>query len=225
MRMACPRHVFLLLVPALLLAAPTPPSARAMRLLQEGQREMGALRQGNYDHRVAVDEAGGRFDYDCSGFLNYALGRVDPEAQQFLPITSKSKKRPLAQDFHAFFKGLGEAGRGPWRRVHHARNLKPGDIVAWLKAVDSDSHNTGHVMLVREHAYVNPERQDEILVPVIDSTMSAHAQDSRPKGTTGLGHGLIGILVDGDGRPLAYRWKGGESKRAVETDIAFGRLE
>jgi hypothetical protein len=223
--MAAPRQVLSLLIPALLLAAPTPPSARALRLLQEGQREMGALRQGSYDHHGAVDEARGRFHFDCSGFLHYALGRVDPEAQQFLPITSRSKKRPLAQDFHAFFKGLGGAGQGPWRRVRHARNLKPGDIVAWLKALASDSHNTGHVMLVREHAYVNPERRDEILVPVIDSTMSPHAQDSRPKGTTGLGQGLIGILVDGDGRPLAYRWKGGESKRAVETDIAFGRLE
>ncbi|WLT31105.1 hypothetical protein [Geothrix sp. PMB-07] len=225
MRLAAPLRPFTLLMSALLLAAPTPPSARAMRLLHEGQRELKALRQGSYDHRVAVDEAAGRFDYDCSGFLHYALGRVDPEAQQLLPITSKSKKRPLAQDFHAFFKSLGEAGQGPWKRVLHARNLKPGDIVAWLKAPDSDSHNTGHVMLVREHAYPNPDRRDEILVPIIDSTMSAHAQDSRAKGETGLGQGLIGILVDGEGRPLAYRWKGGESKRAVETDIAFGRLE
>ena len=225
MRMTAGHPALFLFVPTLLLAAPTPPSMRAVRLLQEGQRELKALRQGSYDHHVSVDEAGGRFDYDCSGFLNYALGRVDPEAQQFLPITSKSKKRPLAQDFHAFFKGLGEAGQGPWKRVLHARNLKPGDIVAWLKAVDSDSHNTGHVMLVREHAYVNRERRDEILVPVIDATMSGHGQDSRPKGTTGLGQGLIGILVDRNGRPLAYRWKGGESKRAVETDIAFGRLE
>jgi len=218
-------HLMLLLVPALLLAVPTAPSARATRLLQEGQRELKAFREGSYEHHVVVDEAAGRFDYDCSGFLDYALSRVDPEAQRWLPVTSKTKRRPLAQDFHAFFKGLGEAGPGPWRRVRYARHLKPGDIVAWLKAPDSDSHNTGHVMLVREYAYVNPERKDEILVPIIDSTMSAHAQDSRPKGTTGLGKGLIGILVDGTGRPLSYRWKGGESRRAVETDIVFGRLE
>jgi hypothetical protein len=218
-------HLLSLLIPALLLAAPTPPSARATRLLQEGQRELKAFRMGRYEHRVSVDEALGRFDYDCSGFLDYALGRVDPEARRCLPVTSRTKQRPLAQDFHAFFKGLGEAGQGPWRRVRLARNLKPGDVVAWLKAPDSDSSNSGHVMLVREHAYVNPARQDEILVPIIDSTLSGHAQDSRPKGTTGLGRGLIGILVDGDGRPLSYRWRGGESRRAVETDIVFGRLE
>ena len=205
--------------------AATPPSSRALALLDEGQRELGTLRTTRYDHRLAVEEREGRFDFDCSGFLDYALSRVDPEALKFVPVTSKTKKRPLAQDFYALFDGLGEGGRGPWRPVRHPRNLKPGDIVAWLKAPESDSHNTGHVMLVREHAYPNPGRSDEILVPIIDSTMSPHGEDSRPKGRTGLGTGLIGILVDGDGRPLAYRWKGGQSKQAVETGIAFGRLE
>lgn len=213
------------LLPALLLAAPAPPSARAMRLLGEGQRELRALRRGSYDHRTFVDEAAGRFDYDCSGFIHYALGRVDPEARRCFPVTSESKKRPLAQDFHAFFKGLGEAGLGPWRRVRRARDLQPGDLVAWLRAPGSDSRNTGHVMLVREPAYANPSRRDEILVPVIDSTLSAHAQDSRARSDTGLGQGLVGILVDEEGFPLGYRWKGGESRQAVQTDIVFGRLE
>jgi hypothetical protein len=80
-------------------------------------------------------------------------------------------------------------------------------------------------MLVRAHAYANPQRADEILVPIIDSTMSPHAEDSRTKGETGLGSGLIGILVDREGRPVAFHWKGGLSKKAVETPIALGRLE
>jgi len=205
--------------------AATPPAARALTLLHEGQRELGVLRTSSYDHHLAVEEGEGRFDFDCSGFLDYALGRIDPEALKHLPITSKTKKRPLAQDFFALFDGLGEGGRGPWKPVRHARNLKPGDIVAWLKAPESDSNNTGHVMLVREHAYPNPGRPDEILVPIIDSTMSPHGGDSRPKGNTGLGTGLIGIIVDRAGRAVAYRWKGGQSKLAVETRIAFGRLE
>jgi hypothetical protein len=219
------RSVLCFLPMVLWAGAPTSPSARALRLLHEGQREVKACRSSRYDHHVSVDEAEGRFDFDCSGFLGYALGRVDPEALALLPITSKTKKRPLAQDFHAFFDGLGSKGQGPWQRVQFARNLKPGDIVAWLRAEESDSHNTGHVMLVREHAYPNPERADEILVPIFDSTMSAHADDSRAKGENGLGRGLIGILVDREGRPVAYRWKGGASKHAVETAIAFGRLE
>jgi hypothetical protein len=215
----------LLLASCLGAAAPTPPAERALRLLREGQREVAALRASHYDHRISVDEAAGRFDFDCSGFLDYALGRVDPEGLARLPITSRTKQRPLAQDYFHFFAELPEAGSAPWKPVRHARNLKPGDIVAWLKAADSDSHNTGHVLLVREHAYPNPERPDEILVPILDSTMSPHADDSRAKGQNGLGRGLIGILVDSAGRPHSYRWKGGQSKVPVATQIAFGRLE
>jgi len=213
------------LVCAFVVAAPTPPSALALRLLQEGQREFKAMRRSHYEHATSVDEAAGRFDFDCSGFLGYALGRVDADALKRLPVTSKTKKRPLAQDFFAFFEQLHGAGVGPWKPVKHARNLKPGDMVAWLKAPDSDSHNTGHVMLVRAHAYPNPERADEILVPILDSTMSPHADDSRTRGENGLGSGLIGILVDAEGQPVSYHWKGGQSNRAIGTRIAFGRLE
>jgi len=214
-----------MLASVLVPGTPTAPSPRAERLLLEGNRELKAFRAGRYDHRVSVDEAEGRFDFDCSGFLDYALGRVDPEALKLLPITSKTKKRPLAQDFFALFNEASVDGQGPWKSIRHARNLKPGDIVAWLKAPDNDSHNTGHVMLVWKHAFQNPEMPGEILVPVIDSTMSAHAEDSRPKGNTGLGNGMIGIMVDRDGRAFGYRWKGGQSKKVVETQIAFGRLE
>ena len=215
------RWVLGLTLPVLLASAATTPSARAERLLQEGQRELRAMKSSRYQHDTDVDEAQGRFVFDCSGFLGHCLQRVDRRAYEALPVTSRTKNRPLAQDFFAAF----EDRLAPWSRVQHPRNLKPGDIVAWLKAPESDSHNTGHVMLVRAHAYPNPERADEILVPIIDSTMSPHGEDSRAKGETGLGSGLIGILVDREGRPLAYRWKGGRSKDAVETRIALGRLE
>jgi hypothetical protein len=210
-----------LVLPVLFASTATPPSTRAVRLLHESERQLRALRSTGYAHQTEVDEVRGSYVYDCSGFLGYALQRVDPAAYAALPVTSKSKKRPLAQDF---FTGFERQIR-PWSRVLHPRNLKPGDVVAWLKAPESDSHNTGHVMLVREHAYRNPERADEILVPIIDSTMSPHAEDSRVRGETGLGKGLIGILVDAEGRPLAFRWRGGQSRDAVATRIALGRLE
>lgn len=212
---------FAMLLTGVMATTATPPSARAVRLLQEGTRQLQAMRSSHYEHASQVDEARGAFNYDCSGFLGYALQRVDTSAYAALPVTSKSKKRPLAQDFFACI----EQKLGPWSQVQHARNLKLGDIVAWLKAPESDSHNTGHVMLVRAHAYANPERTDEILVPILDSTMSPHSEDSRTKGETGLGSGLIGILVDREGRPVAFRWKGGQSRKPVEIPIALGRLE
>ena len=198
----------------------TPPSARALRLLNEGKRELAAMRSTDYAHQTEVDESKGRFDFDCSGFLCYALKQVDPAAYDALPV-SKSE-RPLAQDFFSCFDGHPA---GPWKAVQYPEHLKPGDIVSWLKAPEKKSRNTGHVMLVRAHAYRNPDRADEILVPILDSTEDPHADDSRTKGQPGLGQGTIGIIVDRDGRALRYRWRGGLSKEEVETRFAFGRLE
>lgn len=211
--------LLLMLAPALM-AQVTPPSARALRLLAEGRRELAAMRSTSYEHRTSVDEAAGRFDFDCSGFLCYALKRVDPEAYAALPV-SKSE-RPLAQDFFGLFDGRPAR---PWSAVKYPEHLKAGDIVSWLKPEESRSKNTGHVMLVREHADRNPQRPDEILVPILDSTEDPHAEDSRAKGEQGLGQGLIGIIVDREGRALRYRWRGGVSVKDVETSFAFGRLE
>lgn len=71
---------------------------------------------------------------------------------------------------------------------------------------------------------VNPIRTYEVLIPVIDSTVSHHANDTRPEGSTCLGMGIIGIEVNGTGDPLGFYWRNGESTRIEPTKIAFGRL-
>jgi hypothetical protein len=181
------------------------------------------MKSTEYQHLTQVDESKGEFRFDCSGFLCYALSRIDPEALEALPVSRE--KRPLAQDFFAHFAGLDERARGPWKTVKYPIHLKPGDVVSWLKPPGNDSHNTGHLMLVREPARWNPARPDEILVPILDSTSSPHAEDGRTRDRTGLGQGTIGIIVDAKGRAIAYRWRGGISKEAIDTEIAFGRLE
>jgi len=206
--------------------AQTPPSPSP--LLEEGQRELGLMQTSSYQHKTEVDESAGQFDYDCSGFVDYALKKVAPAAYKELPISKASAKRPLAQDFYNFFSSLtGSSLTGKsahWEAIGKATDLKPGDLVSWLRPPDNDSSNTGHVMLVRAPAQLNPQNPQEVLVEVLDSTTSPHAQDSRAVGQNGLGSGTIGILTDSVGSALAYHWRGGLSRKEEATPIAFGRL-
>jgi hypothetical protein len=61
-------------------AALPPVEEHAGSLYDEAQRELAAMRESTYTHQLAIDEKTGRFDYDCSGFVSYALSRVDRSA-------------------------------------------------------------------------------------------------------------------------------------------------
>lgn len=177
-----------------------------------------------YDHTTSVNESKGAFDYDCSGFVGYALARAVPDA--FATLRAAAGPRPLARDFVVFFSTL-DAPRGRWRRVARAIDLVPGDIVAWLKPRDVVSSNTGHVMIARERPTPNPEDAAEILVPITDSTKRPHGPgDTRTDAeASGLGTGTIGLLVDANGAPRRYRWAGGSSSKIETTEIALGHLD
>jgi hypothetical protein len=192
-------------------------------LLGEVRRELSAAHTTRYRHTTAVDEQRGEFNYDCSGFLDYALHRVDPAAYNALPV---SETRPLAEDFVQAIAAAGPSPTsGPWQQVPTAAQLRPGDVVAWLTPEDSDSDNTGHVMVVLAAPTRNAGRADEWLIPVADSTTSPHAADYRIAGSpTGLGTGTIGVVTDGSGRPVGYYWRGGVSTVLKHTVVALGRI-
>lgn len=204
-----------------------PPVPGSQVLLAEAERQLGAMRQSAYQHTTEVDEAAGIYRYDCSGFVDYALKRVLPAAYDALDrgITrTPHPVRPLAQDIHDFLAGLGTAGSaGGWRRLPRVQELAPGDLVVWLTPPGQDTTNTGHVMIVREAPARNPQRSDEYLIRVIDSASSGHASDTRGSSGAGLGSGIVGLLVDGDGRPVGFRWSGG-LYQDVATSVLFGRL-
>lgn len=193
-------------------------------LLSEGKRQLAATKETLYQHKTDVDEDRGHFFYDCSGFISYAVKRVSPEAYSEIPISGRREKRPLAKDFYHLFVKVRSSPSKHWKEIPHAIDLKPGDIIAWLRPENHRSTHTGHVMIVLSEPSVNPALSNEILVKVIDSSHARHAQDSRSKGKTGLGTGTIGIFVDAEGRPLKYRWRGGISKRIEATSISFGRI-
>lgn len=203
--------------------AALPKTTETNFLLQEAERQLAAKQTSTYQHFTDVDEASGRYNYDCSGFLDYSLQRVLPEAYAELPISKSKVHRPLAQDFYKLFSSEAPKTKH-WERIRKASDLRGGDIVAWLRPQDLDSHNTGHVMLVRDKPSPNPDRPNEILIPIIDSTSAPHAKDNRNKGQTGLGTGTIGIVQNAEGDPIAYYWRGGLSKRKELTPIAFGRF-
>lgn len=201
---------------------PAPSDASHKGLLTEVRRELGAMRQSRYQHTTDVREATGEYYYDCSGFLDYALGRSAPEALRVLPV---SKDRPLAKDVVHHLQRVAAGGaRGPWRSVATVRDLRPGDVVSWLTPEDSDSLNTGHIMIVLESPVPSPNRSGEWLVKVTDSTSSPHAADSRGTGRNGLGTGTIGLVADGSGHPSGYYWRGGVSTELKHTTIALGRV-
>ena len=190
-------------------------------LLGEVQRELAAMRRTRYQHTTRVDEASGTFFYDCSGLLDYAMGRARPADAHALPTSTKT--RPLAGDIERYLhQGLTQPIQG-WQALTRVDELGAGDVIAWQATEDSTTGDTGHVMIVLSAPTRNSTRPAEWLVPVADSTISPHAADSRQPRTTGLGTGTIGLMVDARDAPTAFYWRGGITKQAKHTEIALGR--
>lgn len=201
----------------------TGPVKSAVELLvAEAARQVGAMKVSAYEHTTTVDEATGTFNYDCSGFLGYALTRVLPA--QFAAVkTFAAVARPLAKHYQMFFESIAAGStKSGWTRVARAIDVRPGDVVAWLKPAELVSNNTGHVMIATGAATINPKRADEIIIPVTDSTAAFHGpEDTRYPSADGLGRGTIGIIVNAAGTPIRYRWTGGYSTKEYSTPIAI----
>ena len=128
-------------------------------LLGEVRRELSVVKKTHYQHTTAVDEAVGKFFYDCSGMVDYALGRVLAHDAQALPTSTS--KRPLAGDIERFLRNaIGQSVPG-WQAVTRVNQLGPGDLVTWLATEDSTTGDTGHVMVVLSAPTANAARSGE----------------------------------------------------------------
>lgn len=200
---------------------PSAPSS-ATALASEAARIVTDARETTYSHRTVVDEAELRFDVDCSGFVAYVLRRVAPEARH--ELSAATVKRPLAKHFTTFIDGLPAGGAGHWQHVADARELRAGDVVAWIRPADSKDTNTGHTMLVAGPPAVHGA---DVVVPIFDSTELRHgatdhrAADSR----SGVGRGSIILRVDDAGYPREFRWSPTGRYRYHKTEIALGRVQ
>ena len=199
----------------------TPPIAHGA-LADEAARELSVVRASTYAHRTRVDEAAGVFDYDCSGFVVYALRKVAPGALE--PLRVHASGRPLARDFVALFETEDGSAIAPWHAIRRVAELARGDVIAWRKPAEVESRNTGHVMIATGTPTMRAE--GEWVVPIVDSTAAPHGKsDDRfsPK-KSGLGRGTIVLLADAAGAPYGYRWSEWRGSHPHRTTIALGRL-
>jgi hypothetical protein len=193
--------------------------------LAEVDHELASVKSSTYAHHLHVDEAAGVFDYDCSGFAVYVLGRAVPDA--LAALQRSTPRRPRSQEIVDFVATIPPGGtRGRWMRVARVADLEPGDIAAWLKPADSTSKNTGHTVIV--HGAVTPAAGEPgaFVVPVADSTSKPHVPgDTRlADHATGLGRGEIILVAGADGAPVAYRWSRGAKSGVKPTTIVLARL-
>lgn len=187
---------------------------------REVHRILGAIKHTKYTHPTRVDEAAGGYELDCSGLACYVLKRVLPDHYRNVTIP-KGQSRATAMNFHDYFAKAPTTvrGRDGWRRIERIADARPGDILAWRAAVPKPG-STGHVVIIDGRPTLT--RDGQVCVPVVDSTSTGHGNDTRAKGQTGIGRGLMWFAVDAQGRPTGYRWSHAGGKLQSRS-IAIGR--
>jgi hypothetical protein len=190
---------------------------------REAYRMFKNIRTTEYVHPpYIVDDAAGVYKFDCLGFVDHVLMGADIASYKEIG----KNVNPSIESYAAYFNKLDSKTPNAlgWTRVAHPSELKPGDVCLWLKPTTLD---TGHIWIIAGEPAVNPKRNNEVLVRIFDSS-EAHSDDSRtgPAFKTGLGSGIIGMMVDGKGNPVGLYWDGGVSTSAGEKDttIVCGRL-
>jgi hypothetical protein len=182
------------------------------------------IRSTEYVHPpYTSDDATGVYKFDCLGFVDHLLMEADMASYKEIG----KDVNPSIESYSAYFSRLDAKTPDAlgWTKVPHPVDLKPGDICLWLKPNTLD---TGHMWIIAGEPKVNPKRTGEVLLRIFDSTGTVHSEDSRTGSAfkTGLGSGILGYMVDGEGNPAGLFWEGGLSTGAGEKDttIICGRL-
>jgi hypothetical protein len=187
--------------------------------LAEATRVLDTMTASSYAHKTHID--GTVYDVDCSGFVDYVLGRAAPTSLG--ELRAATVKRPLARHFVDFLAALG-AARTTWERIARVQDLTAGSLVAWRKPADVASTNTGHVMIVA----AAPTRHGDGAwsVPIIDASASPHGQEDSRKNSraTGVGRGTMVLETSASGAPIAYRWSSLRSSHRHATEIVMARV-
>jgi hypothetical protein len=208
-------------VPAL--AAPQP--RRASPVFDVIARIDRRLRTTRYAHATQVDESAGRFDFDCSGMATWVLARGAPAAHDAV-MQHNGRGRPVASDYYdVMAQAPTHGGHSAWLRVAHARDLQPGDLIAWRRPEAIVSSNTGHVLFVAAAPRQVDREGRRFLVRVADATSIPHGDDTRQeRHASGFGYGTIALFLDHpEGEVVAYGWQGVATRVDFRTPIAIGR--
>jgi hypothetical protein len=197
-----------------------PANAQSQRIFDEACRILNSTKKTEYKHKTAIDEENGVYNCDCSGFCGYILSRTVAKDDPQGPL-GDGKRRPRARDFEIAFAAAPTTpnGAGRWQRIERLADARPGDIIAWRHEVDRPN-NSGHVVIVAEKPVV--EKDGLVRVVMIDSTTKPQVDDTRAKGTSGIGRGTMWFAVDDVGRPTAYV-RGSRIAKPKSEAIAIGR--
>lgn len=178
------------------------------------------VRSTKYTPATIVDEAKGRYEFDCSGMAAWILRRSAPVALQAV-----GTGRPLAVDFfRAIARSPTRGERYGWQRLPDVTLAMPGDVLAWQRPPWFRSHSTGHVAFVVEPPYPAKGVEHGWLLRIADASKFNHQDDTR-SGGTGFGLGTLLIIVDATtGEGTAYGWYGSWSESVIPTRIVVGRV-
>lgn len=214
--------------------SPTPAASTGSAVVGLAHEVVTHFASSRYQHRrqPATTDPTGTFDTDCSGFVDYLLARVAPEALRGVPVDA-GHSHPLAHDFAELPAPSGlPAG---WQQVSRVADLRPGDLISWTEPLDVNTDDTGHVMVVAA-APTAAAGPDHVDVAVIDATASPHGPtdsrqgdprnqpDARTHKPSGVGDGTITVLTDPDGRPTGYRWSTDSARTEHPDRITLLRL-
>jgi len=191
---------------------------------------VNTLTQTYYQHADKIDPSTGIYKCDCNGFAAYVLSKTVPQEYALIPA-EPLQERPRAFEYFNFFASLTPDSSGGWRRVDKLEDARRGDVMAWRFPTIERGEDTGHVVILAESPTFDPSGKF-LVVRLYDSAAKAHFDDTRmphgqasPTGTTGVGSGLINMLVDGEGRPIADLFAPPADAEYSYRPIAIGRAE
>lgn len=210
--------LFVGILPSITLSALAAPSASASEKILEIVRLIEKkLKTTVYNHQTKVDLAKGRFEFDCSGMVNWILEQAAPTAYSEL----KSDRPRVAEYVQALKKIPFDKPSAGWRRVQKIADAEPGDVIAWPTPSWYPSDATGHMGVL----VAKPEKvSGGYLLRLADATSYLHGEDTR-EGGTGFGYGTVLISVDPDsGEGSGQGWTGRYSGNTIlKTPIYVGR--
>jgi len=180
------------------------------------------LTQTKYQHTDNIDVDRGIYECDCNGFAEFVLERAAPD--HFKPIPKEpTQPRPRAFEYYVFFNSLLTQPVSGWHNIEFLKDARRGDMLAWRFPTVEKGHDTGHVVFIAD----TPKAMDNGIyaVRVYDSAATAHFEDTRATGTSGIGSGFINFKVDSAGKPISFQFAPPSSASFETLPISIGRLE
>ena len=198
----------------------TEPQSLGPRVLCQAKQILSSLKSTHYSHKSNVNESSGLYIFDCSALVYYILGRAAPGSIASVPVDPNHRHAQAKNFYDTFSNAPTMNAKDGWQRIIRLMDAEPGDLIAWRKDPVAQKGNTGHIVIVLEKPA--EEKDGAIRITAFDSSRTGHAQDTRRKGTSGVGSGVMSFRVDEAGAPIALHWSSPEKKQ-ITVPIAIGR--